>query len=449
MSGRQRLRAAGVGGLCTALLLVACGGGGGNGAADSGSTTTSKAAQLGHQLFDDTALSASGQQSCSTCHVQSRAFAADDGLPVPLGGPNMDEPGLRNAPSLMYASYTPAFHVETDGTPVGGFFRDGRAATLADQAQAPFLTSFEMANSSAADVVAKLKTRPYVDEFIALYGQAALDDPDTAMQRIGAAIAAYETEDKKFHPFSSKYDAWVAGSVQLSQQELDGLRLFNDPSKGNCAACHPTTPASPTVPALFTDFTYDNLGVPRNASIAANDNGTPLGYVPVNSSDGVHDYYDLGLCGPLRTAIAGRNDLCGAFKVPTLRDIALTAPYFHNGEFATLQQALSFYVTRDTNPEDWYPAGADGTVTKFDDMPSQYGGQFSVVPGVAGSDTPYYGNVNTGEVPYDRHIGGSAALTPDEITEVAAFLCTLTDGFDASNPSAYALPAQCPQSGGS
>ncbi len=98
-------------------------------------------------------------------------------------------------------------------------------------------------------------------------------------------------------------------------------------------------------PPLFTDFSYDNLGVPRNAAIPANDDPT---------------YFDLGLCGPFRDDLATARDLCGAFKVPTLRNIALTAPYFHNGRFATLAQALAFYVRRDTNPEEWYSVDVGG-----------------------------------------------------------------------------------------
>jgi len=429
------------------LALVHCGGGAsGSSSEETATTSLSPTAALGKKIFDDTALSASGQQSCGTCHVATQASSATDGLSVPLGGVAMDLPGFRNAPSLRYVSYTPAFQLQNDGAPLGGFFRDGRSPSLSDQAQRPFLGEFEMANASSAEVVAKLKTRPYLGDFIAIYGADVLNDPDTALARMGAAIATYESEDTQFRPFNSKYDFWVKGQVALTTQELNGLALYNNPAKGNCAACHPTTPFSATVPALFTDFSYDNLGVPRNASVAANDNDTTLGYVPSNSTDGLHGYYDLGLCGPLNEPIAGRNDLCGTFKVPTLRNIALTAPYFHNGIYATLQQALSFYVTRDTNPELWYPLNADGSVTKFDDLPEQYGGQFNVIPAQVGSDGIYYGNVNTAEVPYNRHIGDEPALSSAEITEVIAFLCTLTDGFDLSNPSAYALPAQCPQS---
>src|SRR5262245_29974917 len=111
----------------------------------------SAAAVAGEALFNDKSLSASGQQSCATCHLKARAFtgdpSVDHGLPVPLGGRNLDKPGFRNAPSLMYAAFTPAFSID-DGTPSGGFFRDGRASSLAAQAVQPFVTPFEMANQN-------------------------------------------------------------------------------------------------------------------------------------------------------------------------------------------------------------------------------------------------------------------------------------------------------------
>jgi cytochrome c peroxidase len=449
-------------GLLATAALASCGGGGsdGTGASSSGATAPagtgasgglSAAAQLGQKIFIDTALSASGRQSCATCHVAQYAFTADPaasgpdhGLPVPLGGPGMNLPGFRNTPSLMYLSFSPNFYFDSGGNPYGGFFRDGRATTLAAQAALPFVSSFEMANADAAAVVATLQTRPYLPDFVALYGSSVLSNPTTALQRMAEALAAFETEDGEFHPFTSKYDYWQKGQAQLTAQEQHGLALFNDPSKGNCAACHPSTSADGMTPALFTDFSYDNLGVPRNYAIAANSAATAPSYTPFNGTDGIQTYYDLGICGPFRDN-NGKDlfGLCGQFKVPTLRNIALTAPYFHNGRFATLQDAIGFYVRRDTNPEEWYPVAADGTVTKFDDLPAIYGGQFVVQRGVPGSDAAYVGNVNTLEVPYNRHIGDTPALAADEINDVIAFLCTLTDGYDPNNPSALVLPAQC------
>ena len=436
-------------------LLTACGGGGGGSSATppaggaSAASTMSAAAQLGQKIFADTALSASGQQSCASCHVATSAFAedatasgVDRASPVPLGGLAMDQTGFRNTPSLMYASLTPAFYIASDGSPNGGFFRDGRAATLEAQAVLPFTTAFEMANTDAAAVITRLKTRPYLADYEALYGAAVLDDPDTALARVGSALAAFERENPAFTPFSSKYDFFQKGQATLTAQEQRGLALFNDATKGNCSACHPSTTADGKTPPMFTDYSYDNLGVPRNSLIPAN-GAAPPSDTPSNGTDGVQGYYDLGVCGPFREQTVDFFSNCGQFKVPTLRNIAVTGPYFHNGRFTTLQDAIGFYVRRDTNPEQWYPTNADGTVTKFDDLPAIYGGQFTVTPGVVGSDAGYLGNVNTSEIPYNRSIGDTPALAPDEIDDVITFLCTLTDGYDPAHPGAQVLPAQC------
>ena len=176
------------------------------------------------------------QAGCGTCHVPSHAFTADPatdhGLPVPLGGPNMDQTGFRNAPSLMYASFTPPFSL-ADG-PAGGFFRDGRASSLATQAQQPFVTAVrdgEPRTPPKSWGGCRTRRRPCA-AFVAAYGEAALSDPDTALEDMGLALAAYETEDPGFHPFSSKYDYWLQGQAQLTAQEQSGLDLFNNPDQG-------------------------------------------------------------------------------------------------------------------------------------------------------------------------------------------------------------------------
>jgi cytochrome c peroxidase len=442
-----------------ALILAGCGGGGGSTGAgvpgDAAGPATpaalSAAARLGEQVFADTALSASGRQSCATCHVAANAFSAaprngpgEPDLPVALGGPALTLAGFRNTPTLMYLERAPAFTLDAGGTARGGFFLDGRAATLADQAVQPFTGAAEMANADAAEIVSRLLTRPYLADFEALYGRIADMAASTVLARLGNALAAFERESPAMHPYSSKFDAWRRGAAELSARELRGLALFNSPAKGNCAACHPSTSADGVTPPLFTDFSYDNLGVPRNAAIPANEPTTAGPQTPTNSTDGVHSYYDLGLCGPFRDNAGLRlSAQCGQFKVPTLRNIARTAPYFHNGRFATLQEAIGFYVRRDTHPEEWYPTTADGRVTKFDDLPAAYGGQFLVLAGVPGSDAGYSGNVNATEAPFNRHIGDAPALDAAEIDDVIAFLCALTDGYDAANPAALTLPAQC------
>lgn len=413
------------------LGLAGCGGSGDtqSNAAPAG-PTLSAMATLGQKMFVDTALSASGRQSCATCHAASHGFAADDGLSVPMGGPDMNLPGLRNAPSLAYAQFTPPFRFDPDGTPVGGFHRDGRSMSLAEQAEQPFLAPFEMANASADDVLARLLTRPYLDEFKAVFGADAVRDGTTALHHIGQAIGQYETEGPEFHPFSSKFDAYLNGRAPLTPAELNGLALFNSPTKGNCNACHISTPANGT-PALFTDFTYDSVGLPRNWRIAANLDNNGLGYVPHNGAGlGApwHAYYDLGLCGPLRDDLIFRTDLCGAFKVPTLRNIALTAPYFHNGVFDSLEEAVAWYVTRDTHPARWYVKADGSPDILYNDLP-----------------TMYAASVNVAEVPYIPSL--APTLTNSEIADVVRFLCTLTDGYDPANPAAYPVPPQCESTG--
>ena len=294
-------------------------------------------------------------------------------------------------------------------------------------------------------VIEKLKGRPYLADFTALYGAEVLNDPHTALQRMGQALAAFETESSKFHPFTSKYDYWLKGQATLTDQELRGLGLFNNPTKGNCSACHPSTSGDGVTPALFTDFSFDNLGLPRNLKIPSNGSATAPAYTPINSSDGITTYYDLGICGPLRdNGTLNLSGICGQFKVPTLRNIALTAPYFHNGQFATLSKAIGFYVRRDTNPEQFYPTAADGSVTKFNDLPSLYGGQFIVNINLPGSDAGYLGNVNTGEIPYNRVLGDQPALDADEINDMITFLCTLTDGYDPKDPDCAGPPGAMP-----
>jgi cytochrome c peroxidase len=357
----------------------------------------SAVAALGERLFRDESLSASGHLSCQTCHRPEFAHAAPPAEVVSEGGPAMDVPGLRNSPSIRYASFTPPFGYDEEGTAFGGFFRDGRVPTLAEQAKQPFLDPREMANPTPTAVIGRLRKSPNAARFRKVFGADALDDPEAAFARLAAAIAQFEVENPDFRRFDSKFDAFLAGETALTPAEERGLALFEDPEKGNCAACHPSRRAADGSPPLFTDFTYDNVGLPRNPRIAAN--ADPA-------------FFDLGLCGPERKDLAAPRDLCGAFKVPTLRNVARTPPYFHNGAFDTLREAVDFYARRDTHPEAWYPGSANG-IRKFDDLPAALAGA-----------------VNSVEVPYDRKAGGRPALTAAEIDDVVAFLRTLDDGYN-------------------
>jgi cytochrome c peroxidase len=383
-----------------ALLLGGCGGGGTGTEPQSQPVllaSLSQGAALGEKIFNDASLSASGKQSCASCHDPAHAHGPANDLSVQLGGAKGDVPGFRAAPSLRYMGSTPAFHFEADGTPVGGFDRDGRAQTLQEQAERPFLAPHEMANTTKGDVVESLKKAAYASEFRAAFGAAILDNPEQAFSRIVFALQQFEREDPRFQPFDSKYDQFLAGKAMLSDAELRGLALFNNPAKGNCLACHPSARGANGSAPLFTDFSYDNLGVPRNMRIAA-------------TADPA--YFDLGLCGPDRSDLTARRDLCGAFKVPTLRNVATRKAFFHNGAFTNLTDVVRFYVRRDTNPEEWYPVGPDGVVQKFNDLPSEL-----------------RKNVNASEGPYNRQPGMAPALTEAEIADLVQFLGTLTDGY--------------------
>lgn len=378
-----------------ACVLNACGGG-----AESGSSAQdaelSAVAALGQKIFSDTSLSASGSQSCASCHDPAHAHAQSNAFSVQSGGPDGTLPGVRAVPSLRYLSFNPVFSFDSEGAAIGGFNRDGRAQSLAEQGQRPFLAPHEMANATKADMVARLKQTSYAEEFRKVFGASIFDNPADAFDRAVFALQLYQIEGSEFHPFDSKYDLFLAGKAQLSAAELRGLALFNNPAKGNCAACHTSARGADGSPPLFTDFSFDNLGVPRNAAIPA-------------TADS--NYFDLGLCGPDRTDLADRSDLCGAFKVPTLRNVATRKVFFHNGRFGSLRDALRFYVRRDTNPEEWYPT-VNGVVQKFDDLPPQY-----------------RANVNTSEAPYNRQPGMAPALNDAEIEDLIQFLGTLTDGY--------------------
>ncbi len=382
--------------MAIAVGLTGCGGG------SSASTASlpeeaalSAQGALGEKIFSDTSLSASGRQACASCHSPDNAHSPANSLAVQLGGLLSNLEGRRSAPSINYLSFNTTFRFDAEGTPTGGFFWDGRATSLQDQAGQPFLGAIEMANASKADVIGKLSRAAYAEEFKRVFGADIFSRPEEAFDRVTLALQQYQREDADFRAFSSKYDEFLRGRAALTTQEMLGLALFNNPAKGNCAACHPSAKAADGSFPLFTDFTYDNLGVPRNRALVQN--ADPA-------------FFDLGLCA--RPDLSARTDLCGAFKVPSLRNVALRKAYFHNGRFSTLEQVVTFYVQRDTSPEKWYPLNADGSVDKFDDLPPQY-----------------RTNVNTTEVPYNRRPGDAPALTDAEVADLVAFLKTLSDGY--------------------
>ena len=365
-----------------------------------------RAAEIGRQLFHDKTLSASGQQSCASCHDPAFAYGPNNALSVQLGGAHLDQQGTRAVPSLRYVlDRTPAWHIpyvrslgerirEGIESPSGGFTWDGRVNTLHEQAAFPLMAANEMANTSIEDIVKKIAVAPYAHQFQAVFGTDIFNTPQKAYQDALMAIEQFEISDESFHPFTSKYDVFLDGKATLNDAELRGLRLFNDPNKGNCASCHSNNLGQDGSHPLLTNFQYEALGVPRNHNIKANDDP---------------HFYDKGVCGPIRKDLTDNDNLCGFFKTPTLRNVASRAVFFHNGYFHSLKEALEFYVQRDTNPEKWYPT-TKNHVTSFDDLPPAQ-----------------RGNVNTIDLPMNNTRGGKPIWTEKDIDDVVAFLKTLTD----------------------
>ena len=353
-------------------------------------------AQVGDRLFEDVSLSASGKLACASCHVEARGHADAAGTFLPLGGADGTHQGLRSSPSARYLDQAGAFGFDAQGRPRGGLFWDGRANNRSEQARGPLFNPDEMANADVAALAARLRALPYAADLRAAANLPAAATDDQLVDAAVTAIARYQADDAGFHPFTSKFDAVQDGRASFTAQEQRGLNLFNDPQRGNCASCHSSRPAPGLNRALFTDFSYHALGVPRNQSRATADPA----------------FFDLGLCA--RGDLAGRNDLCGLFRTPTLRNVALTGPYFHNARFAALEDVVAFYATRDIDPARWYPT-VNGQVQLYNDLPAVY--------------RP---NVQQG-APF-RRAGQPPALNAQDVADVVAFLRTLSDGFAPAQP---------------
>lgn len=359
-----------------------------------GSNHLSLKAQLGQQLFFDEGLSTPPGQSCASCHNPKVHFVdPNSGVPTSAGVvPTLK--GSRNTPTVAYASHTPNFYYDReDGLYKGGLFMDGRAPSLANQAKKPFLNPIEMANPDAFTVVEKVRASRYAKLFNRVYGARAFDNAPKAFGQIAEALATFE-QSAVFNRFNSKYDYFLAGKAKFTDQEKRGRKLFEDSGKGNCAACHPSRPAPDGTPPLFTDFSYDNLGVPRNPEnpfyrLGAEFN--PLGW----------GFIDKGLGGFL-----GERAEEGKFKVPSLRNIAKTGPYMHNGYFKSLRGVVAFYARRDIWPVCQTAFVADTQALKSGCWP---------VPEVRQ-------NVNVAEL-------GELNLSDAEMDDIVAFLQTLTDGY--------------------
>jgi cytochrome c peroxidase len=399
-------------------------------------------AELGRKMFFDPSLSSSGQLACASCHSPENAYGPPNNLAVQPGGSEMKNAGVRAVPSLRYLENTPKFTIgptpeiqdsaapPADGkvgaaaksgknnaalvaaqanAPQGGLDWDGRGETFQSQALGPLLDPNEMANHNAGDVLDHLKHATYADDLRQLFGERVFEQPDVALSEALLALVRFQIEDPSFHPYDSKYDAFLAGKARLSEAEMRGLKLFEDPLKGNCSSCHSNkAPIDGDSQPAFTDYRLRALAAPRNRDIPANRDP---------------NYYDLGLCGPYRTDYASAAAYCGLFKTPTLRNTATRNVFFHNGVFHSLGEAVHFHVERETKPAKWYPKLANGETGRYNDLPLKY-----------------RGNVDVADAPFNRKQGDIPALNEEEIADVIAFLKTLTDGYQAGQPRRGTAP---------
>lgn len=359
--------------------------------------------ELGKQIFFDRSLSEPPGQACASCHDPGTAFTGPDSRinagPAVSAGAVHSRAGSRKPPTAAYAGDSPILHFDKNrGQWIGGMFFDGRATgwslgdPLAEQALQPFLNEVEQNLAAPARVVKRVARSRYAKLFEEVWGTGSLHGQKTSVsvnyERIGRAIAAFE-RSQEINPFTSKYDHYLKGRVSLTAQEIHGLALFN--FKARCAVCHPSQPGPNGEPPLFTDFSYANLGIPKN----------PLNpfyrATARRNPDGIN-YVDPGLAKSL--ADAGYPESVwaseiGKHKVPTLRNVDkrpaadFVRAYGHNGFFKSLEEITRFYNTRDVAP---WPA----------------------------PETP--ANMNTTDL-------GNLGLSPQEEAAIVAFLKTLTDGY--------------------
>lgn len=307
--------------------------------------------KLGEALFSDTALSFNRTQSCADCHNPLAGFAdpRDGGVKGAASlGADGASIGDRNAPTAAYARFSPAFSINAKGRAVGGQFHDGRAATLQEQAGGPPLNPGEMGMRSKEQVRERLAENPsYARAFLALYGAGVLDDAERAYDAMTDAVARFEGTEA-FAPFDSKYDRHLRGEYKMTAEEDLGMTLFFSTQFTNCNLCHQLKPMPASPGETFTNYEHHNIGVPVNAALrAANGKGKR--------------HVDHGTRENPKAATAAQD---GRYKTPTLRNVAVTGPYMHNGVFQDLETVVRFYNSYNStapkaaiNPETGKPWG--------------------------------------------------------------------------------------------
>ena len=361
--------------------------------------------QLGKQLFFDDDLSSPKVQSCASCHDPAAGFTSPDSFINQIFGPHQGALpwrfSARKPPTAAYAGFSPTLHFDvSEGLWLGGVFFDGRATGLvlgdpiAEQALGPFLNPLEQNLKSKKQVLRRIRRSSYAPLFRQVWGPNSLrtnrNVVDANYDNVGRAIAAYE-RSTEVNPFSSKYDAYLAGQATLTALEMQGLQLFEGAAM--CNACHPSQPGPNGEPPLFTDFSYDNLGIPRNQS-------NPFYFQARRFNPDGYGFVDYGLGAFLEAEgypSAVYLPELGKVKVPTLRNVdkrpypGFVKAYGHNGFFKSLIDITHFYNTRDLPGEGWAPP-----------------------------EVPM--NVNTSEL-------GDLGLTLQEELAIVEFMKTLTDGY--------------------
>jgi cytochrome c peroxidase len=371
------------------------------------------AVEVGEFLFKDVNLSAGGRQACATCHDETSGHADAPGTRLPLGGPDLNLPGMRSSMTVRYLNLAPPFRLSHHGTPSGGFLWDGRADDRFEQVfhDGPFFNAVEQALPGDARnpqaLTDRVRAAEYWPQLEALYADRPdkIDSDRKLFRQIAKLIEIYQRDDEDYNLFDSKFDAVVAGQATFTAEEQRGWQIFNDRRRGNCVACHSASLNDPQ--SLFTNFGYSALGVPRNHE------------GPLNADAA---FFDLGLCARQKASTNTTADhavrkarYCGLFKTPTLRNVERTAPYFHNASVDTLEQAVRFHFERDTQPAKWYRK-ADGSLdSAYNDLPQRY-----------------RGNLATG-----RPFNGRWQPSDVDMADLLAFLRTLNDA-DQTEP----LPAR-------
>ena len=297
-------------------------------------------ALLGQILFFDTSLSINSLQSCATCHKADDAFVdlRENSIDKMVSqGADPSKFGKRNAPTMLYAKFSPEFHYDEKVQDyVGGQFWDGRAKHLAEQAGGPPIDPAEMGMPDKRSVAERLLYNPmYFQTFSKIYGEQVWQSVDSVYAAMEDALATFQTDKKLLAPFDSKYDKFLKSEAKLTALEEQGRQLFFDKNKTNCSNCHQLHEDNRHAEETFTNYRYYNIAVPKNKRLISHNN------LP-------QDFIDNGLLdNPL---VKGDINQKGKFKVPTLRNVAVTPPYMHNGVFKELKTVL-IYLNHFNEPD--------------------------------------------------------------------------------------------------